>query len=263
MKKVLLVLFAVTLVAGCSRKSAVTGTSASTTLSGNIRVYNGLGGMDSNSSGVKVTIVEAQKFEYTDSSGDYTFKDIPPGTYNFKFGYRDYPPMFIPNYSVSYDADNVCAIQNPGGPTPPQPWGIGPVSTISCDIDSVHEDNIRYYNVFTGEFSNTMGYFVIVGQRSADTLLKGLVVILGKKYNQVDYASNNYVFLTYAFVPPTDIFYPFSINQVHDVGFVKGDSIYFRIYPVSSMSFYADPVTNQKIFPSIGAGSNIVGAVVQ
>lgn len=258
MKSAILLLLVGCLILGCNSNNSETTPSTQVTLTGQIVIYDQTGIPATSSTGIKVTILENQQVQYTNSSGVYTFINVPPGIYNFKFEYKDYPPIFLFDYSVFY-ADNLGYIGTPDG------FGIGPESTSLCNIDSVYYANVHFYNFTEGVFTDSLGCFIFIGSSNqTDSSSAPSVLLIGKQYDQVDYGANSYVDLAYGMAESSPFnFYYFTANFIHNIGFVKGDSIYFRAYPLTSPSFYVDTTTNKKVFPSIGAGSNIVGTVVQ
>ena len=274
MKKAFVFVLVTCLVMGCKKDNPIT-TNQSPVLTGHVYLYDDVGNAVGNMSGIKVTILQSQQTSYTDSLGNYVFDNIPAGTYNFKFEYQNYPPLFIQNYKVAYDNDKA-VVDNPeffasstGGP-PQDVFGIAPTASVTSKIDSVWLGNIPYYDLSTGKIVDSSGYTFIFSTtnfkpRGHDCC----VLLMGKTYNQVDYTLNKYLLIDcWMQIPALNASadgsdFQYTLNTLHNSGFAKGDSLYIRIYSVSSFSYYFDATNTNRVFPSIGAGSNIVSMVVQ
>lgn len=250
------------LVIGCKNDNPTA--AAPLVLTGNIKLYDNVGNVEKNMSGIKVTIIENQQAQYTDSLGDYTFKDVPSGTYSFKFEYMDYPVMYIKNYSVRYD-NGFTKIKNPI--IYYDVFGISPRAAITYHLDSLSYQNIRYYDLFADKYTDSMSYAYnirCVSMKSHEG--NSWIYIMAKKYSELSYAKDNYYIIDYG----SNTLYMdtlsytgwhFTYKRIENYGFQAGDSLYVQFIPVTSLSYYIEG--EKKIFPSIGTGSKIVGTIVR
>lgn len=271
MKNTIIIVFTATVLVGCRKSNPVQPASPPLSLTGHLKLFNSSGPQASNSSGIKVTIMQNQQVQYTDSSGSYMFSNGPPGNYDFRFEYSDYPPIMIPDYKVTYTGD-ICKIQNPGVATNYDEFGIGPTSTTLCYIDSAKFTNIISWDIFALTRSDAEWFVVTVTPAQTDTasdLSPSNLLLIGKSVDQVEYSRHAYLdpyseswYVEGALEGLSYVQFQLTINYLESLGFARGDSIYFRAYPLTAPAYYVDSTTGKKVFPSIGKGSNIVGTVI-
>lgn len=268
MRRALVILFLATLVAGCRKSNPIVQPAPYTLyLKGNVWLYRGSGVVVSNSSGIKVTIKQTGQVQYTDSSGNYTFENVLPGTYDIEFDYSDYPPVKIPNYGVSY-TDTVCQVT--GSAEGNFGFGIGPTCTTVAQINSTLLRWVSYFHFFPPSTSDSeafLVYFSPIATDTARTLSPFNLLFIGKNAEQVEYSKNDYNDPDWMAVYEPAGGLPFQIfsmtmSYLSSLGFAKGDSIYLRIYPLTTPTYYVDSTTGRKVFPSIGKGSNIIATVI-
>lgn len=242
MKNAIIVLFTATVLVGCRKSNPVQPGSNTLYLKGHIGLYSGPGVIDSNSSGIEVAVLRTRQVQYTDSSGNYTFTNISPGTYQIEFDYSNYPPVIIPNYKVSY-THNVCQVTGSVEAPDFDGFGIGPICTTVPQIDSALLQWQLNYNIFTGVFSDSEVFDVYLSRTATDTsaiLSPFNLLFIGKSAQQVEYSKDDYddpyfmaIYLSGVPQSYASTFFPLTMSYLSSRGFAKGDSIYLRVYPLT------------------------------
>ncbi len=209
----------------------------------------------SNHSGVKITVVQTGATARTDSSGHFLLHDLPQGIYDLKYEYSNFPAFYLEDLAINGPAGSLIAATDI--------TELSPLPIHTFVLDSVSHDV---------EFTENGSDSVLI------VFFHGLSPLATRRFNRVlisnktpipDYHSGNYrtiVGTNETWITPmnsTASLYPLSYSKLFTAGYRIGDSIYVRFYPLCSTAYYIDRATSRRVYPFIGAGSNILATTIR
>jgi hypothetical protein len=220
-------------------------------------INDSLGEPISNKSNVSVTLIELGLKTVTDSNGHFFFNNLKSGKYNFKYEYKDYPTYYFQEL-IENELDGSTIFSNGSHISPKSIW------TFSLDSTS-------YGIVYSTGRKTPDPTLMIHFTRTSPVLTRfsNFLIITGKSANNLDYTKNHFTSIDgYSSV---SIFYTleqkkqytFNYELLKEIGYQIGDSIFIKIYSINSNSYYLDKYTGDRVYPSVGYGSNIISAIIK
>jgi Carboxypeptidase regulatory-like domain len=204
-----------------------------------------------NFSNVKVTIVQTGAITYSDSTGHYKFTNLPAGTYDFLYEYKDYPKFYFENVTLNGANGSVIQANDLDD--------VSPKATHSFILDST-----SYGLTYSSNNVNPDTTLTLWSRRfnSFPIRYSSRVCIISKSQLNLDFLSGQYDKMIYAFQfsifdrTVDTLWDDFQFDSLKAWGFKTGDSICIKYYSVNSVSYYIDKTTGKTIFPSLGSESN-------
>ncbi len=215
-----------------------------------IFLLDSISGFVRDQSKVKVTILGSNDSTITDSSGYFSFTNLPLGIYSFVFEYKNYPKYYKYNVSVpvidsiSEKHTYIAFISSP------------PIHNFI--LDSISFGDVSYANYEVDSL------IYIHYRRISPVPMNGFnqLVIVSKSSNSLDYSSGLFLISRAwiggsIFTKSSDTLNStFNYDSLKSWGFGKGDSVCFKFYPLNSVSYYVDQNTKREVYPYIGSASN-------
>jgi len=234
---------------GCKEDTAINQVVVKS-INGSVQLLSEYGMPVNNMSGIKVTLLENQTVTYTDSSGNFSFRDLAEyNKVNLKYEYSDYPIYIKQDINLTEGVNEVHWATG-------QRISLSPKSAVKYSISNISPYNDHGY------------WFDFVGKSKVKTRNYYMLIVLSKKYTNIDYVTSNYfsfsensMVIAFPDIGVDSIVWYAGKDSVglRESGFSSGDSLYVRVFPVTSHAWYSDKTTGKYIYPSIGEGSNILG----
>jgi hypothetical protein len=247
-----LILFILILNFGCKKDDIVDPKQLE--LKGVIELVNEVGTPDINKSNIKVTLLENNKVVNTDSSGEFVITNISKSPYyNLRCEFNDCPVTYVRNMRFENETGIITAYNS--NPASGNKIVVSPIAKINVEIDSLTLafDSTRYTIYCTGYSTMSVynNYILIEVSDSYGSIIKSDNQLNIENYWFTQWTPSDGTTKTHSTV------FVF-VNDLKNRGFNNGDSLYFKIYPITSFFNYQDSVTSKAIFPSRNKGSNIV-----
>ncbi|HRH47690.1 MAG TPA: carboxypeptidase-like regulatory domain-containing protein [Panacibacter sp.] len=185
---------------------------------------------DAPDSNMTVTIDGTAFTTTTDSSGKYSFKDVPAGTYNLTYSKPGYGTYRLDTFHVVYNSNDTPAV------VPAKALGTLSTTTVTDLFISVEGDTIKIIPTI-----NPAGNEIIA---------RGVRFFYGadESVTGTDFLSYSKQFRLKKDSDPIKV----SKTDFYDAGFSPGATIYVRVYGDAIFSNdYIDLTTGKSIFPNL------------
>ena len=273
--KILSLLFLLFIAAGCSDSNNTTtstnGDGVTGTLVGTIaRLFDYHAREMTNKSGVLVSCEGTSFSAVTDSNGNWAIHDLPSRTYVISFskpGFYTWKDLGFPftgggiiRYRDSYlGSDDV---------------ELGELAKFTITLDAVTMPKGTYVDTLKKIIYSTGGVYGHTSSNTPDSAKIEMYTIVSKTPELTVENTSSYAFaysysywqtLRYGHDTSISVSAGMYYNQFSSAGFVPGDKVYFRAYPILGRpkDIY-DPLTNKSI--QIGYslnGSNVLSAIME
>ena len=260
MKKLNIFLFLLVMIFYSSCKDNSTSPEVNTyhTYIGWVFVADSIGQVTANkNSEVKITLLETGATVFTDSSGHYTYQNLPTGTYNFKYEYSNYPIYYFQD--VALNGEDGSILHSNGSE-------ISPRSIWDLIIDSTSYGT-TWSSGKSAPDKSIIVYFTRISPKITSNT--SWLWIMSKSANDLDYSKGQYLLIegwwSGSITPSlsSSIFHHVMYDSLRAKGFQQGDSVCIKLYSLNSISYYIDRNSGKRIYPSIGTESKIMSTILK
>ena len=274
--KIILYATLIVFLVGCGEKTItntiITPGAAVGDIVGRVQLYNIAGQPLNNNAGAEVTLDNTPYTAITDSSGLWTLKNVPAGTYSITFSKTGF--SYARDMKLSFVANGILYYQYPPYGYPSNLFEIADgTPDLAVDVfqqgvlysrDSIFLDSLgierEIYLYDTIKYYSTIFKGILGAKQKADYFYRGLTLLFGKSTNVSAADPASYfmgIFNTGIKGDLNNFYLPFSFSRdnLYTAGFKRGERIYCVIYCGSSNSVsrsYFDVLLNHDVYTGLG-----------